>query len=187
MRRLLLLVVITLSLAMTVAQAQGNSAHWSFFLGGFGSFTHFGTQLEQFPVIGFFPSPIFSKTVYMGTCFGGGLGPTCGGISFEATESIHPDRVNPGQLQVDGTLTRSIGDGNGSVFGTYVCHSTSGGAARTWQMECQVTITGGTGNYLNATGFGQLQRTMQLFPTNSLSVVELSNWSGSVTVIPNVN
>jgi len=184
MRRLLL-VVVTLLLAMTVAQAQGSAPTWTFFLGGFGSFTHFGTQLEQFPVIGFFPSPIFSRTVYLGRCFG--FGPTCAGITFEANESIHPDRANPGQLQVDGTLTRLIGDGNGSVFGTYVCHSTSVSGVRTWQMECQVTITGGTGNYLNATGGGQFQRTMQLFPTNSLSVVELSNWSGSVTVIPNVN
>src|SRR5215813_5587051 len=74
MRRLLL-VVVTLLLAMTVAQAQGSAPTWTFFFGGFGSFTHFGTQLEQFPVIGFFPSPIFSRTVYLGRCFG--FGPTC--------------------------------------------------------------------------------------------------------------
>jgi len=140
--------------------------------------------LEQFPEIGFFPSPIFSRTVYIGRC-GGTPEPNCSGrIFFEATESIHPDPASPGQIEINGTPSR-LGDSDSSVFGNYVCQTTNPLGVRTWDLECQVTITGGRGAYVNSTGTGFMQRTLQLFPVNSLGVVEVSNWQGSVSFSPN--
>ncbi len=183
--RKILLATIIVVVAQTIVSAQGPNRTLTFDIGGFGYLTSFGSNFDMYPGVGTLPSPIFDRTANVGKgSFGGPPAP----IHIEAAESVRLDPSSPdGLIQIQGTINRLyFGDPPvvDSLFGTYLCQTQSKVGNLTWNLECTVTITGGRGGLQGVTGSGTMTGTFQLFPVNSIAIVQVSKLTGGVILTP---